>query len=67
MIEALIIKLMKSAKVIRMDEMYEKITPMIESRGFNFNQTFVDNTFNGLINKNYIRNHNDGSFTYIAS
>ena len=67
MVEALIIKLMKSAKVIRLEEVYEKITPMIESRGFNFNQAFVDKTFNGLIGKNYIRNQNDGSFTYIAS
>lgn len=67
MVEALIVKIMKSSKVIEMDDLYTKITPMIESRGFNFNQGFVDNTFKGLVSKNYVRNLEDGKYSYIAS
>jgi hypothetical protein len=40
---------------------------MIENRGFKFNQKFVENTFNGLIDKRYIRDLDDGNFTYLAS
>lgn len=67
MVEALIIKLMKSSKIVTMEELYKKVTPMIESRGFNFNKVFVDSTFKSLISKNFIRNLEDGTFSYIAS
>ena len=47
--------------------MYEATTPQIEFRGFQFNEAFVQNTFKGLINKNFIRDLKDGTFSYIAS
>jgi hypothetical protein len=40
---------------------------MIEARGFIFNQKFVDNSFNGLIDKRYIRDLENGSYMYLAS
>lgn len=67
MVEALIIKLMKMHKVLTLEDLYEDITPLIEERGFNFNQKFVHNCFQGLITKNYIRDLKDSSFSYIAS
>ena len=67
MVEALIIKLMKSSKILTLEDLYTKVTPMIEARGFNFNKVFVDSTFQSLISKNFIRNLEDGTFSYIAS
>lgn len=40
---------------------------MIEARGFKFNQAFVDNAFNGLIDKRYIKDMEDGNYSYLAS
>lgn len=55
MVEALIVKIIKQSKVITLENMYTAITPLIETRGFQFNEKFVHNAFNTLIDKNYIR------------
>jgi hypothetical protein len=67
MVEALIVKIMKASKKLKLPEVLEQITPMILTRGFKFNEKFVENTFNGLIDKRYIRKLDDGSYTYLAS
>lgn len=55
MVEAFIIKIIKANKTLRLSELYEQITPMIEARGFKFNEKFIENAFNGLIDKRYIK------------
>lgn len=67
MVEAFIVKIMKSNKTLTKPELYEQITPMIENRGFKFSKEFVDNSFEILIDKRYIRDLEDGNFSYLAS
>lgn len=55
MVEAFIVKIMKSNKTISNNELEEQLTPMIEARGYKFNKDFVINAFNGLIDKRYIK------------
>lgn len=67
MVEAYIVKIMKANKELSKPELYGHITPMIEGRGFKFNEEFVENAFNGLIDKRYIKDLENGRFMYLSS
>lgn len=67
MVEAIIVKTMKKCKLATLPELFGLMRPLIECRGFQFNEGFVSNTLQGLVNKNYIRDLENGTFSYIAS
>ena len=66
MVEAMIIKIMKNAKTASLEEILKRIVPIIESRGFKYNQEFVQQSMDRLIDKEYIRDFEDGTLGYIA-
>ena len=66
MVEAMIIKIMKASKVATLEDILKRIIPIIESRGFKYNQEFVKQSVDRLIDKEYVRDFEDGTLGYIA-
>lgn len=66
MVEAIIVKIMKRLKNTDKETILKETAPLIEKRGFSFNSKFVENAIERLVDKEFIRDHNDGKYGYIA-
>lgn len=66
MVEAILVKIMKGEKVCRREELLEKSSPLVVQRGFKFNAEFVEKSIERLIDKEFIRDFEDGTLGYIA-
>jgi hypothetical protein len=66
MVEAILVKIMKGEKMCKRDELVHKSAPLVAQRGFKFNSEFVEKSIDRLIDKEFIRDFEDGSLGYIA-
>jgi cullin 1 len=66
MVEAIIVKIMKSEKMAKRDELLVKTAPLLAQRGFNFNADFVEKSIDRLLDKEFLRDFEDGTLGYIA-
>jgi cullin 1 len=66
MVEAIIVKIMKSEKMAKRAELLAKTAPLLAQRGFNFNADFVEKSIDRLLDKEFLRDYEDGSLGYIA-
>jgi cullin 1 len=66
MVEAIIVKIMKSEKMSKRDELLVKTAPLLAQRGFNFNADFVEKSIDRLLDKEFLRDFEDGTLGYIA-
>ncbi len=66
MVEAILVKIMKGEKVCKREELIEKSAPLVTLRGFKFNMEFVEKSVDRLIDKEFIRDFEDGTLGYIA-
>jgi hypothetical protein len=66
MVEAIIVKIMKSEKMAKRDELLVKTAPLLAQRGFNFNADFVEKSIYRLLDKEFLRDFEDGTLGYIA-
>jgi cullin 1 len=66
MVEAIIVKIMKTEKMVKREELVVKTAPMLAHRGFNFNADFVEKSIDRLLDKEFLRDFEDGSLGYIA-
>lgn len=66
MVEAIIVKIMKSEKMSKREELVQKTAPLLAQRGFNFNADFVQKSIDRLLDKEFLRDFEDGSLGYIA-
>ena len=66
MVEAIIIKIMKSEKTAAREELVGKTAPYLAQRGFHFNGDFVEKSIDRLIEKEFIRDLENGKLSYIA-
>lgn len=48
------------------DELLLKTAPMLAQRGFNFNADFVEKSIDRLLDKEFLRDFEDGTLGYIA-
>jgi hypothetical protein len=51
MVEAIIVKIMKNAKVANRNEVVHNTAPLLAQRGFNFNADFVEKSIDRLLDK----------------
>lgn len=66
MIEAILVKIMKGEKVCKREQLMEKSVPLVTQRGFKFNNDFVSKSIDRLVDKEFIRDFEDGTLGYIA-
>lgn len=66
MVEAIIVKIMKSEKMAKREELLMKTAPLLAQRGFNFNADFVEKSIDRLLDKEFLRDFEDGTLGYIA-
>lgn len=66
MVEAIIVKIMKGEKMAKRAELLAKTAPLLAQRGFNFNADFVEKSIDRLLDKEFLRDYEDGSLGYIA-
>ena len=66
MVEAILVKIMKGEKMCKREELVERSAPLVAQRGFKFNADFVEKSIDRLIDKEFIRDFEDGSLGYIA-
>ena len=57
---------MKLNKVIKREDLLSQTAPLLAQRGFNFNSEFVQKSIERLLDKEFIRDFEDGSLGYIA-
>jgi hypothetical protein len=66
MVEAIIVKIMKGEKMAKREELLIKTKPLLAQRGFNFNADFVEKSIDRLLDKEFLRDFEDGTLGYIA-
>jgi len=66
MVEAIIVKIMKTEKTANRSDLLQKTAPLLAQRGFKFNADFVEKSIDRLLDKEFLRDLEDGSLGYIA-
>lgn len=66
MVEAILVKIMKGAKLCQRQELIERSVPFVTQRGFKFNEGFIQHSIDRLVDKEFIRDFEDGNLGYIA-
>lgn len=57
---------MKSEKMAKRQDLLQKTAPLLAQRGFNFNADFVEKSIDRLLDKEFLRDLEDGNLGYIA-
>lgn len=57
---------MKSEKMAKREDLLQKTAPLLAQRGFNFNADFVEKSIVRLLDKEFLRDFEDGNLGYIA-
>lgn len=65
MVDSIIIKTMKSRKVLSSNHLFENVFQLIEKRGFSPNGTFIKNCLDDLITRGFIRSNETDKFEYM--
>lgn len=52
--------------MVKRTELLTKTAPLLAQRGFNFNADFVEKSIDRLLDKEFLRDYEDGSLGYIA-
>lgn len=66
MVEAIIVKIMKTEKVTDRKAILDKTAPILAKKGFSFNEDFVEKSIDRLLQKEFLRDLEDGTISYIA-
>lgn len=65
MVDSIIIKTMKSRKVLSSNDLFDNVFQLIEKRGFSPNGTFIKNCLDDLITRGFIRSNETDKFEYM--